>query len=85
MKVAELEQSHFALQMGIQNLIITVKTLQANLKEMKGIMTKLAMNLGHLLKNLGKHHEEETIYESTLEWNPSQYLEILKKDCHLHP
>lgn len=67
MKVAELEQSHFALQMGIQNLIITVKTLQANLKEMKDIMTKLAMNLGHLLKNLGKHHEEETIYESTLE------------------
>ena len=53
--------------MGIQNLIITVKTLQANLKEMKDIMTKLAMNLGHLLKNLGKHHEEATIYESTLE------------------
>lgn len=59
MKVIELEHSHVAL-----TTIMT--TLQANLTKVKDIVSNLAMDLGHLLKDPEKPHEGETIDESTL-------------------
>lgn len=49
-------------------------TIQADLTEVKDITTKLVMDLAHLLKDLGKHHEGEAIDESTLVQNSSESL-----------
>ena len=71
MKVAKLEQSHLALQGDVKNLITTMTIPQVDLTIVKDIMTKLAMNLGYLLKDPRKCHGGETIDKSTLDKSQS--------------
>lgn len=53
-----------ALEGVVQNLATIVTTLQANMKEVKDIMTKLVVDPNHLLEDPKESHEGQTMDKS---------------------